>query len=346
MKHQFITGALILAMASGAVAQMATSHTRTTPAPAPQAAQLVAPPINPQAPPKPLVRVNGTVLTSADLLREMYALFPYAKLHNGFPKDQEPGIRQGAMEMIVFEELVYQEAKRQKMSIAPERISREVKKFRKEFKSQAEFNDFLKVEMDGSEAKLRQKIERSLLIQAILKSQVEDKSVVTLNDARLYYAQHPKEFEHGEIFTLQTISIIPPANANPETVKEAGTHAQAIYEQAKATKSYKDFGLLAEKESDDDYHVDMGVRKDVAAEKLPPEIVKALHGMKPGQVSGLIHLGTAYTILRLDSHIMPGKKKFEAVKTELIPRLEKEKYEKLRVALDSRLHKNAKIENL
>jgi foldase protein PrsA len=343
MKHQFITGALILAMASGAVAQMATSHTRTTPAPAPQAAPL---PVAPQGPARPVVRVNGTVLTSVDLLREMYALFPYAKLHNGFPKDQEPGIRQGAMGMIVFEELVYQDAKRQKMSIAPERISREVRKFRKEFKSQAEFNDFLKAEMDGSEATLRQKIERSLLIQAVLKSQVEDKSVVTLNDARLYYAQHPKEFEHGESFTLQTISIIPPPNANPETVKETGPQAQAIYEQAKATKSYKDFGLLAEKQSDDDYRVDMGVRKEVAAEKLPPEIVKALRGMKPGEVSGLIHLGTAYTILRLDSHTMPGKKKFEAVKAELIPRLEKEKYEKLRVALDSRLHKNAKIENL
>ena len=61
-----------------------------------------------------MVRVNGTVLTDRDLLREMFALFPYARLHNGFPKEQEPGIRRGAMEMIVFEELVYQEAVRQR----------------------------------------------------------------------------------------------------------------------------------------------------------------------------------------------------------------------------------------
>jgi len=342
-----MTGALILAMASGAAAQMATSHTpRITPAPAPQAAQVVAPPINPQAPPKPLVSINGTVLTSRDLLREMYALFPYAKLHNGFPKEQEPGIRQGAMGMIVFEELVYQDAKRQKMAIAPARITREVNKFRKEFKSQAEYNDFLKLEMDGSEAKLRQKIERSLLIQAMLKSQVDDKAAVTLSEAQLYYAQHPKEFEHGESYTLQTISIIPPPNANPETLKETGPHAQAVYEKAKVAKSYQEFGLLAESESDDDYHVDMGVRKDVAADKLPPEIVTALRGMKPGAVSGLIQLGKAYTIVRLVSHTMPGKKKFEAVRAELIKRLQQEKYEKLRVALGNRLRKNAKIVDL
>ena len=56
---------------------------------------------------KPVARVNGAVLTDRDLLREMYAIFPYARQHNGFPKSQEAAIRQGALEMIIFEELVY-----------------------------------------------------------------------------------------------------------------------------------------------------------------------------------------------------------------------------------------------
>jgi hypothetical protein len=38
---------------------------------------------------KPVARVNGAVLTDRDLLREMYAIFPYARQHNGFPKAQE-----------------------------------------------------------------------------------------------------------------------------------------------------------------------------------------------------------------------------------------------------------------
>jgi hypothetical protein len=46
---------------------------------------------------KPVARVNGTVLTDRDLLREMFAIFPYAKQHNGFPKAQEASIRQGAL---------------------------------------------------------------------------------------------------------------------------------------------------------------------------------------------------------------------------------------------------------
>ncbi len=61
-----------------------------------------------------VVRVNGAVLTDRDLLREMLTIFPYARVHNGFPKAMEADIRDGAMKMMIFEELVYQEAKRRK----------------------------------------------------------------------------------------------------------------------------------------------------------------------------------------------------------------------------------------
>src|SRR6516165_9573876 len=59
---------------------------------------------------KPVARVNGAVLTSADLVREEYAIFPYARQHNGIPKEFEKQIHDGALKMVIFEELVYQEA--------------------------------------------------------------------------------------------------------------------------------------------------------------------------------------------------------------------------------------------
>src|SRR5919201_1975975 len=39
---------------------------------------------------KTVARVNGAVLTDRDLAREMFAIFPYAKQHNGFPEKLEP----------------------------------------------------------------------------------------------------------------------------------------------------------------------------------------------------------------------------------------------------------------
>ena len=73
---------------------------------------------------KTIARVNGSALTDRDLLREMYAIFPYARQHNGtFPQAIEPDIRSGALKMIEFEELVYQEALHRKMTVAPARLS-------------------------------------------------------------------------------------------------------------------------------------------------------------------------------------------------------------------------------
>ena len=356
MKYRFqIAGLLVLSLGAtvGAGAQMVASHAPTAAAASspsfPDAAKAVksgADASSLQVTGKAVVKVNGAELTDRDLLREMFALFPYAKLHGGFPKKEEAEIRQGALQMIIFEELVYQEAVRRRMTIAPARVIREENNFKGQFPSQEEFNTYLKTELGGSDAKLQQMIKRSLLIEAMLKQEVDSKAVVTLAEARSYYEKNPKAFEHGETFMLQTISIIPPDQASAQVIEDARKRAESIEKQAKATKNYEQFGLLAEKVSEDDYRVDMGNRKVVKAENLPPEVVKVAQKMKAGEVSGLIPLGTAWTILRVNAHTPAGKATFAQVKARLMGDLQKQKYEQLRVGLDKRLRVNAQIQEL
>lgn len=346
MKAKITIAAMILALSS-AMAQLQSSHAPVAAA-APNAVQ-AAPaqlPASLQVTGRPVARVNNAVLTDRDLLREMLTLFPYARLHGGFPKAQEADIRRGAMQMIIFEELVYQEARRRGMTIAPARLQHEEQQFRGQFASDEEFKTYLQSEMGGSEAKLRQQIKRSLLITALLKTEVEDKSVITTAAARAYYQKNPKEFEHGELIAFQSISILPPKNASASVIEDSRKKAQDIWKQAKATTDYEQFGLLAEKVSEDDFRVNMGDHHAVKAVNLPPEIVKTVGTMKAGDVSNLIQLGNAFTMLRLNAHIPAGTTRFADVKKVLTDKLQKQKSEQLRVALDKRLHQGAKIEEL
>ena len=81
---------------------------------------------------KAVVRINGAVFTETDLLREEYAIFPYARQHNGgIPQDLAPQIREGALKMLIFEELVYQEAQRRKMTVSPAGMQKAEADFRK-----------------------------------------------------------------------------------------------------------------------------------------------------------------------------------------------------------------------
>lgn len=342
LKHRMMTGAAILVLALSCGAQVVASHAPTLG----NAPAVVASPAQATVAGKPVARVNGAVLTDRDLAREIQAIFPYAQTHNGIPKSMEPEMRKGALDMIIFEELVYQEALRRKMTISPERLKRAEIEFRKQFASEQEFNQVLQVEVHGSRTLLREKIRRSLLIEAFLRSEVSDKSRVSFAEARSYYNANPKKFQHSEMFSIQTISIIPPGDANAEVQKEARKHADDALKAAKATKSYREFGLLAEKVSDDDWHVNMGDRKSVDRGTLPPPVVSAALAMKPGQVSDLIQLGNAYTLFRLNAHTPAGMTPFDEVKNKLTADLQKEKNERLRADLNKRLRKTAKIEVL
>jgi len=252
----------------------------------------------------------------------MLIIFPYARQHNGFPKAEEPKIRMGALKMIEFEELVYQEAQRRGMTVPPATLQKAMGEFRAQFPNQEAFDRFLKEEMQGSKQALRQQIRRSLLIDQFLKTEVADKSKVTLAEARAYYDKNPNVFRYSENFAIQTISILPSDKASDQVKQQSRKAAEEACLKAKTTKSYEEFGLLAEKVSEDDFHVNMGDHKTVDRDKLPPEIVKAAQAMQPGQVSDLIQLGSFYTCFRLNAHTPAGKRTFAQVKDDLRKSLE------------------------
>ncbi|UWZ85432.1 peptidylprolyl isomerase [Occallatibacter riparius] len=299
-----------------------------------------------QASGKPVVRVNGVELTDVDLVREEYAIFPYAKQHNGIPKDLAPQIREGALQMIVFEELVYQEALRRHMAVAPARMQRARADFRKQFSTPDEYGSFLKTDFQDSQKLLDDKIRRSLLIEALLKSEVDNKSAVTPAEIQAYYNKNADQFKKPELYTFQTISMLPPPNATPEQVKENRARAEKALKQAKAAKTAMDFGLLAEKLSDDDYRVVLGQHKPIPPSQLAPQVLKALQAMKPGDVSDIIQLEQAYTIVKLNEHTPAGKTPLTAVRANLAKDLHERKKEQLRKDLDTQLRKAAKVERI
>jgi peptidyl-prolyl cis-trans isomerase SurA len=358
MKRDFATitrtGAVFLILAVGLVLAALPAQGQTHPA---NPAQVSAANIAPQPRARPVARVNGAVLTEVDLLREMYAIFPYAKQHNGtFPRTMEADIRGGALKMIEFEELVYQEANRRQMMIAPERLAKAEKQFEDHFASPQEFHAFLQAETNGSLPTLRTKIARSLLIEDFLKTEVTDKSLVSVTEARTFYSKNPERFKLPETYSLQTITVMSPVRpspkqpnpppATPEQLAQMRVRAEGALKQAKATKNYEAFGILAERISEDDYRVMMGDHRSVNTKDLPPAILRAVSKMQPGQISDVIQAEGAFTIIRLNFHTPPRMQSFAEVSKELRAQMRFNKQETLRRELDARLRKNAKVEEL
>src|SRR5215471_13716246 len=126
---------------------------------------------------KPVARINGTVLTDRDLLREMMTIFPYASQHGGkFPQSMEADIRRGALDMIEFDELVFQEAIRRNFKVSQARLEIGLKAFREQFNTPEEYRAYLKAEYNGSVSQLREKIRRSMMIEDLLQIEVNRKA--------------------------------------------------------------------------------------------------------------------------------------------------------------------------
>ncbi len=340
MKYQLPICAALLLAVSAASAQVA-SHAPTA----------VAKPVSvtsaPQVSGRPVARVNGVVLTDQDLLQEEYAIFPYARQHNGnIPPEMAPGIRNGALQMIIFEELVYQDALKKHMTVPPARLSKAEADFRKQFDSPSQYRQYLQQAYNGNEQLLRDKIKRSLLIEQAMNTEVAGKSKVTATEVKTFYDKNPQRFEYPESFAIQTISIIPPEKATSAQLKDAHKRAEEAYKRAKDTKTADEFGLLAEKISEDDYHVMMGDHKWVKTADMPPQMLQPALKMQPGQMSELIQVGQNYVIFRMNRHIPAGTMKFDDVKVQLQKQLEKDKTDEVRATLNKKLRQNAKVETL
>lgn len=296
---------------------------------------------------KPIVRVNGAVLTDRDLMREMMNVFPYAKQHGGrFPQESEAKIRQTALKNIEFEELAYQDALKRGIAVSPEKLRKAISDFRAQFETEAEYQDFLKLEQKGSEQELKNRIRRSLLIDQYLVLEIDRRARYT--DARLkeFYTKNPERFRKPDSVSLQTITIAYGQTPTPAEKEAARKKAEDAFKQVKATKDYEGFGMLAEKVSMDDWRVMMGDHKWLHRGRMPEAVEKVVFAMKAGQISDIIDTGDSFCIARVnekeDSHLVP----LDQVKAQLKKDLESQKAQELRTALDKKLRIGAKIEEL
>ena len=296
---------------------------------------------------KAVVRINGTVLTDRDLLREMMTIFPYARQHGGkFPQSMEADIRRGALDMMEFEELVYQEAQRRNMSVTPARLDRAIKAFRDQFSSADEFHSYLKAECNSSMPKLREKVRRSLMIDDLLMVEITQKASVSDAQVQAYYQKNTAKFYSPESVSIQTISLIIPDHANAQQEAGVRKRAEDALQQAKKAKNYEGFGMLAEKYSEDDWRVMMGDHQSVTRDKMPPEVAKIAFTLKPGEVSDLIRAENSWCIARLNSHEQPRQASFDQVKASLKKELVANQVDTLRRVLHQQLRKKARVEEL
>lgn len=290
-----------------------------------------------------VARVNGAALTERDLHLEMERQFPFYRVHGGrVPAHLEPEIRKKALGRIIFEELLFQEARRRNIEISPQQVEIRINQGRQKFTSKAEFDRVIS-EQFGSEGEFRLRTKRALLAEALWNREVIQPARVSESEAQLYYRQNRQKYMQPESVWLQTISFMYPEHASFAARDQAKARAEHVLTQARAGQSFESFGVLAEKFSSDDWRVMNGDHGWVHRGTLDHELEVAFQ-LKPGDISGIISSGNGFYILRVNAnrpaHLIP----FDDVKAEIKQLIRDERIRKKGEQLELRLKSMAKIE--
>jgi len=303
-----------------------------------------------EAPAKPplteIARVNGVVLTQAQLDQEMQRLFPYYSIHGGrVPAGAEAEIRQKAIHDLVLHELVYQEARRRNLQVPSLTLQKRLQKIRQGFPSRQAY-EAAAIKQYGSVAAYERSLRRAMLVEQLWDAEVTRKSVVTEQAERGYYEGHKAQYVRPEAVWLQTITIAFPSSATAEQKQEARKIAEQTLVKAKAAKTYDEFGTLAEQLSQDDWRVMMGDHGWVHRGTVTPDLEPALFGMKKGETSGVLEYSSGYIILRANGYQPKRQMPFAEMAASIRQRLEMERREKRAKEFEQVLRSKAEVQML
>jgi peptidyl-prolyl cis-trans isomerase C len=295
------------------------------------------------APSTIVAKVNGVALTQAQLRAQEEAIFPYFKMHNGdIPASAKPEIHSQAMERLILDELIYQEAQRRHIAVPEAKYQKGIRDLRKSFKTQQDYKAAV-TKKYGSMAEFDRQLRRTLLINQLWDSEVRSKSVVTDLTLRNYYQKNQNRFVRPEAVSLQSISFMFPKDATPEKKEQTRKRASEELPKARAAKNYEEFGLLAEKVSEDPWKVMMGDHKLVHRGEVDPQF-EVIYSMKPNETTGVIESSEGVHILRVNEHQAQKQMTFPEIKDRLRKDLEAKRYRDRADQFEKDLRKKATIE--
>jgi peptidyl-prolyl cis-trans isomerase C len=307
--------------------------------------------------PQVVARVNGVALTSELLQREFFA-FKFQTNQKGkeIEPNEEYGIARELLKSAVARELVVQKARSLGIVITDKKVDLQLQSIEDEFPSHELFITALAFQ-HLSIASLKEKIQRTLLEDELIRLEIAPKVKVSDDAIEKYYNQNKTRFTKPVMYLMRhilikTITAVEKAE-DKLSQKKADRLTKIINDEAKE-KIYSIFNKVQQGESFSDlakrFSEDVasqekgGMLGELHPDSTIPEISKEMVKLKEGKSSGVIQSKFGYHILKLDEIIPSTLIPFSETKTDIMNLLMKKETQKLFTFYIEGLGNNAKID--
>jgi parvulin-like peptidyl-prolyl isomerase len=306
--------------------------------------------------PQVVATVNGIPLSSEILEREMFAFRIRARqMGRDIKPADEITIGHELLKEAIGRELMVQKARSLGVSITEQKIESQFKSIEDQFPSHAGFLTALAFQHMSIKA-LREKIQRTLLEDELMRREIAPKVDVSEAETKQYYEDNKTRFTKPVLYRISHIHIAtikPNEEAEDKaSKKKAERLTKMINEEAKEkinsilqkVQAGGDFAELAKSFSEDEASRESGgYLGDLHPDSTLPEIGKEMLKLKEGESSGIIQSQFGYHILKLDEIIPSQLIPFIDTKTDIMNLLLKKKTGELFIQYLTELRKNAEV---
>jgi peptidyl-prolyl cis-trans isomerase C len=277
-----------------------------------------------------VARVNGSDITMYSLIGMINRIT--TRRSNTSATMSPEKIIEKALDDLILEELSYQEAVRQGLRIEQPDIDKAIQNLKRNVGSEQQFRDYL-TEGDLTEADLRARVERLLLINAVFTREVLEKVTVSDEDVRQEYERQKDQFILPEkLAAIDIVFFL--ALHDPASIQKANTVLATLNADAD-----KDPGNLAPDKTFIVRNMDLALEKS-----REPELYQAARRLKQGELSPVITTRDSIHILKLTDFSPESWKPLKEVRNTVEIGLKTALQKKRRDEWTRELQKTAKIE--
>jgi len=231
--------------------------------------------------------VNGTKISRGEVQHQMDLI----ARQMGLPQDPSHQAQIGAMlekravESLVQRTLLTQAAEKEKITVAPPDVDKEIAQIKQHFQTPEEFTQRLQA-MNLDEATLRHQIEQNLVLEKLISEHTKADTQVSDDEIKQFYDGNPDKIQHPAMVRAShiLIGVSEGATAGEKAAKKK--QAEDILAQL---KKGADFSELAKKFSADPGSKDKGGDLDFFThDQMLPAFADEAFALKKGQLSNKV----------------------------------------------------------
>jgi parvulin-like peptidyl-prolyl isomerase len=278
-----------------------------------------------------LVKVNGDIITKTELEQRQIAML--RQTNPNLRPESDAALAKAIAEITprvivdaVDELLIVQRGRELGYSLSTDQFNEIVANIKKENKLEDEEQFMAALKGEGLTMQdLRRQLERTMIAQRVQQTEVMSKLQVTDAELKIYYENNKGSFTTVPQITLREFLVAVPTSDRGVNVGQEEEGKAKAEDVRKRLLAGEPFARMAADLSDSPSKANGGLIGPIGQDVLSPELLKAIDGLAPGDLTTVIRTARGYQIVKVEAVVPAAIKSFEESRDDIANRIANEK---------------------